>query len=343
MTDSGVVVVGGSAGSHPALLSLVAGLPADLTAPMLVVIHVGAQAASRLPQILSRAGQLPAAHASDGAPLRGGEILVAPPDRHLLVEGKTVRLSRGPRVNRVRPAVDVLFDSAARAFGGQVTAVVLSGMLDDGAVGAALVSKAGGQVLVQAPDQAPYSSMPRAALAAAPGAMAVPAEQLPAATRRAVHRAAVEPVLEVHDFQRGSAVMKMTDSSDPGFLAASETRLTRLACPECGGGMAEISLPSISYFHCHVGHQFGPQTLAAAQAEASEAKLWSALAALDEQTVVLRHLAEHEPAGRAAGQQDSNEERSAHVRKVREITELADGIQAYLHREQDPLPPDVAE
>ncbi len=65
MTGSGLVVVGGSAGSHPALLNLVAGLPGDLTAPVLVVIHVGAQAASRLPQILSRAGQPRAAAGRD--------------------------------------------------------------------------------------------------------------------------------------------------------------------------------------------------------------------------------------------------------------------------------------
>lgn len=120
--------------------------------------------------------------------------------------------------------------------------------------------------------------------------------------------------------------MKMADSSDPSFLAAAETRLTRLACPECGGGMAEVSLPSISYFHCHVGHQFGPQTLAAAQAEASEAKLWSAVAALEEQAVVPRHLAGHEPAEPAVDQREGAEERSAHARKARGITELADSI-----------------
>jgi len=335
VTDSGVVVVGGSAGSHPALLGLVAGLPADLPAAVLVAIHIGDQAVSRLPQILSRAGRLPVSHASQGAPLRSGEILVAPPGFHLLVERDSVRLSTGPRVNRVRPAVDVLFESAARVFGPRATAVVLSGVLDDGAVGAALVSMAGGQVLVQLPGQALHSSMPQAALAAAPGAKTVQADQLAAAVRGAVKRAVAEPVPEMGDFQRGSAMMKMTDSSDLGFLTAGETRLTRLACPECGGGLAETSLPSISYFHCHVGHRFGLQTLAAAQAEASEAKVWSAVAALEEQVVVLRHLAEHEPAGAAVDQRGGDEEKSAHARKAQEITDLADSIRAYLQRDPD--------
>lgn len=328
---SGVVVVGGSAGSHPALLSLVAGLPVDLPAAVLVVIHIGDRA-SRLPQILSRKGGLPAAHARDGAPLRNGEILVAPPGCHLLVEDGSVRLGGGPRVNRVRPAVDVLFESAARTAGPLVTAVVLSGALDDGAVGAALVAQAGGQVLVEAPDQAPHSSMPRAALAAAPRATAVPAKELAAAVDRAVHRAAAEPVWEVDDDQRRSAVMKMADSSDPGFLDDGETRLTRLACPECGGVLAEILLPSISYFRCHVGHQFAPQTLAAAQAEASEKKLWAAVASLEEQVVVLRHLAEHEPADASSDERDSGEQRSKHAHEAQDLTELADTIRVYLER-----------
>jgi two-component system chemotaxis response regulator CheB len=129
--------------------------------------------------------------------------------------------------------------------------------------------------------------------------------------------------------------MTMADSSDPGFLADGETRLTRLACPECGGGMAEVSLPSITYFRCHVGHQYAPQVLAAAQAEASEAKLWTAVAALEEQAVVLRHLAEHEPADPSAEQPGSSEQEAGPARKAREITGLADAIRAYLRRGQD--------
>jgi two-component system chemotaxis response regulator CheB len=302
-----------------------------LPAAVLVVIHIGAQAASRLPQILSRKGRLSAAHATDGAPLRNGQILVAPPGFHLLVDDSSARLGGGPRVNRVRPAVDVLFQSAARTAGPLATAVVLSGMLDDGAVGAAHVSRAGGQVLVEAPDQAPHSSMPRAALAAAPGATPVPAGELAAAVVRAV----AGPARKAGDDQRGSAEMTMADSSDPRFLADGETRLTRLACPDCGGGMAEVALPSISYFHCHVGHQFAPQALAAAQAEASEAKLWTAVAALEEQAVVLRHLAEHEPADPSSERPGSSGQEAGHARKAQEIRQLSDAIRAYLGRSQD--------
>lgn len=85
----------------------------------------------------------------------------------------------------------------------------------------------------------------------------------------------------------------MEETSDLQFLSNEETRLTRLACPDCGGALAEAVLPQITYYRCHVGHQFGPQSLAAAQADTAEAKLWSAVAALEETAALARHLASH--------------------------------------------------
>src|SRR3569833_1982077 len=101
-----LVVVGASAGSLEALQQLVAGLPGDLPAPVLVVVHLQPGSARALPQVLARAGVLPAAQARTGDALRPGRILVAPPDRHLLVHDSWVRLYRGPRENGQRPAID---------------------------------------------------------------------------------------------------------------------------------------------------------------------------------------------------------------------------------------------
>src|SRR5262249_3828097 len=113
---------------------------------------------------LGRSGALPASEARDGEPIEEGHIYVARSDRHLLVDRGIMRVTAGPKENRCRPAIDVLFRSAARAYGPRGIAVVLSGLLDDGAAGALAVKRRGGLLVVQTPEDAAFSDMPRAAL-----------------------------------------------------------------------------------------------------------------------------------------------------------------------------------
>jgi two-component system chemotaxis response regulator CheB len=300
-----VIALGGSAGSVKPLIEVARDLPPDLPAAVLVTIHIGQQ--TRLPQILSRSGPLPATHARDREVLERGRIYVAPPGRHLIARGGLALLSPGPRVNRHRPAVDVMFASAAEWVAGRTVAVVLSGALDDGAVGAAIVDQAGGQVLVQHPNEAEFPGMPKAALAAAPRARAVPVPLLARQIRDFVVAVRTRSGDIAESRAKLGTDMDMVESADPAFLLEDESRLTRLSCPDCGGGMAQVDLPQISYFRCHVGHQFAPQALAAAQADASEKKLWSAVAALEEQAAVLRYLERdprQEPEGGASAVAD---------------------------------------
>jgi two-component system chemotaxis response regulator CheB len=148
MAGHDIIVVGASAGGVDALLQVARGLPAGLPAAVFVVCHVPAGAKSILPEVLSRAGHLLATHARDGEPFYPGHIYVAPPDCHLLVEPGAVRLSRAPRENLHRPAVDPLFRSAARAFGKRVVGVILSGSMHDGVAGLLAVRGAGGLAVV---------------------------------------------------------------------------------------------------------------------------------------------------------------------------------------------------
>jgi two-component system, chemotaxis family, protein-glutamate methylesterase/glutaminase len=288
-----VLACGGSAGSVGPLIDIVRDLPEDLLVSVLVTIHVGEQ--TRLPQILSRSGPLRAAFAQNEEALEPGRIYIAPRGRHLIARNGRALLRPGPLVNRHRPAVDVMFASAAEWVAAGTVGVVLSGALDDGAVGAALIDRAGGQVLVQDPAEAEFAGMPTAALAAAARARAVPVRQLSQQIRDCLRAARSFGSKRVAHQVRMKADMDMIDSDDPAFLREDETRLTRLTCPECGGGMAQVDLPQISYFRCHIGHQFSPQTLAAAQAEATEKKLWSAVAALEEQASVLHYLQRQTP------------------------------------------------
>lgn len=121
-----IVVIGASAGGVDAIRALAAALPANFAAAVCVVLHIGAHK-SELPWLLNQAGPLPACHPADGDPVQPGRIYVAPPDHHMLVEPGCIRLTRGPRENWARPAVDPLFRSAARAYGPGVMGIILTG------------------------------------------------------------------------------------------------------------------------------------------------------------------------------------------------------------------------
>ncbi len=159
-----IVVLGASAGGIEALTRIISQWPADLPAAVFVVLHMSAGATSALPAILSRHSRLPAVHPQSGDATQRGKIYVAPPDHHLVLEPGRVLLSSGPRENRVRPAIDVLFRSAGVAYGSRVIGVVLTGYLDDGAAGLLAIKRHGGVAVVQDPDDAQCPGMPAAAL-----------------------------------------------------------------------------------------------------------------------------------------------------------------------------------
>ncbi len=178
MARRDVIVVGASAGGVEALIQLTGGLPPDLDAAVFVVLHMPVDARSVLPRILDRAGPLVASHATDGQLPEPGHIYVAPPNHHLLLEHGYMRLTVGPRVNGVRPAIDALFQSAARAYGPRVVGVVLSGTLYDGTLGLDAIKLRGGVAVVQDPGTAERREMPDAAVAATVADAILPLEQI---------------------------------------------------------------------------------------------------------------------------------------------------------------------
>ncbi|SRR5258708_7744571 len=161
--DRVVVVVGASQGGVQALRALIGGLPAYFPAPVLIVLHVGA-GPSLLPALLDDRVRLRASHASDGVALEAGRVLVAPPDRHLVIVDGHVALTAGPKENWARPAIDPLFRSAAETFGPGAIGVLLTGQLNDGVSGLWEIKRCGGVAIVQDPDDAEAPSMPRGAI-----------------------------------------------------------------------------------------------------------------------------------------------------------------------------------
>jgi two-component system chemotaxis response regulator CheB len=158
-----LVVIGGSAGALEALLALVPALPDELTAPLVVVLHLGHTQKNLVPEILRNITRRPVVEADDKQPLRAGHIYVAPPNYHLLVERtRTLALSVDEPINFSRPSIDVLFESAADAYGARCVGILLSGANEDGARGLERIADAGGHAFVQSPVTASQPTMPAA-------------------------------------------------------------------------------------------------------------------------------------------------------------------------------------
>jgi two-component system, chemotaxis family, protein-glutamate methylesterase/glutaminase len=174
-----LVVIGGSAGAIDVLRQVLRELDADFAAAMAIVVHLPAHSISLLPSIFERPGGPRLKFAEDKEPIVGGTIYFATPDYHLLIErGRTFALSQDERVHFSRPAIDVLFETAAEAYGERLLGVVLSGANADGAAGLKAVAAAGGIAAVQALETAEVIAMPAAALQAVPDSIEVSIEAL---------------------------------------------------------------------------------------------------------------------------------------------------------------------
>jgi two-component system chemotaxis response regulator CheB len=203
-----------------------------------------------------------------------------------------VLLTRGPRENGHRPAVDVLFRSAARARGRRTLAVVLSGALDDGASGAVAVSSRGGKVAVQDYDEALYASMPQSASRA----VGDDVEQLPlrgladlittwagdvghAEAGRSEEHSELNQEVDMASMEPGA----MHDLNRPGSPSG-------FGCPDCAGALFELQEGNLVRYRCRVGHAWSSESLLARQAVALEGALWVALRSLEEKAALNAEL-----------------------------------------------------
>ena len=173
------VVLGASAGALEALSAILPSLPAEYPLPVLAVVHQPPDKESILAGLLGAKSRVRVREAEDKEPIEPGTVYLAPPDYHLLVERDgQLSLSSDEPVHFSRPSIDVLFESAADAYGAGLVAAVLSGANQDGAQGLRSVSEAGGIALVQRPDTAFVAAMPSAALAACPSARSLTLQEI---------------------------------------------------------------------------------------------------------------------------------------------------------------------
>lgn len=243
------------------------------------MLHLAPEAPSVLPEILNRKSALPVSVARSGAPVRRGSAIIAPPDRHLILEHDRVLLVHGPRENRHRPSIDVLFRSAAVAYGPRVTGVVLSGMQDDGAAGLWAIKRRGGAAVVQHPIDAEFPDMPHNAMQTVAVDAAVPMRQMAQTLIKLASEALDVETEDVPASMEKEVRMAQNESS----MEALDTMGERvpLTCPECGGALWELQSAG-PRFRCHTGHAFSLNSLATEQSIQVEAAIWAALRRLEE-------------------------------------------------------------
>jgi two-component system chemotaxis response regulator CheB len=281
-----IVVIGGSAGGIPALIELLAAMQPDLDASVFIAIHTSPDGGGMLPEILQRGSKWPVIFARDHERIRRAHIYVAPPDHHLLLRRTVVQLTRGPRENRFRPAVDPLFRTAAQVFNRRVIGIVLSGGLDDGTHGLELVKLHGGVAIAQDPEEALQPSMPLSAIQNVEVDHILPAAAIGVRLAQLIG----EQVEEIPD----------TDPKEPDVAegtADNQNQVTgppsEYTCPECGGTLWELGGGKVLRYRCHVGHGYTADSLLADQSDSLENALWGALRALEEHAMLRRRMADH--------------------------------------------------
>ncbi|MFZ5995974.1 MAG: chemotaxis protein CheB [Nitrospirota bacterium] len=207
-----------------------------------------------------------------------------PKDGHVL-------LTRGPRENLARPAIDPLFRSAAASHNSRMIGVVLSGMLDDGTAGLFTVKRCGGITCVQDPDDAFYPDMPKNAMEHVTIDYILPAREIGPMLNRLVREPATVKNMHIPDDVVKESQIAEKALSNINIIEQMGDK-TPFVCPDCGGGLWEVRNDPIQRYRCNTGHAFTIRTLLASQNESLERALWAAVRTLEERANMLKRLAD---------------------------------------------------
>jgi two-component system, chemotaxis family, protein-glutamate methylesterase/glutaminase len=283
-----LIVIGCSAGGVEALPRVLAPLPRDLPATVVIVQHMGPSENPMLVDILRRTSPLPVSWAEQGERFERSHVYVCPPDTHLMFNGDHFRLSGGPRENHARPSIDKLFRSAAAEHSSRVIGVLMTGMLDDGAAGLRSINDAGGLVIIQDPEDAAFPELPSRALLAVHPDRVLPLVAIPGALVTLC--AQPRGVPNVSRALSIEAEIDRVGPVEPSTLEAIGSQ-TPVACPDCKGPTWLIGDEHGRRYRCYLGHVSTARELLVQQSLEVEVALWSAVRALHERAMTLETLA----------------------------------------------------
>jgi two-component system chemotaxis response regulator CheB len=287
-----VVVIGGSAGAVEAVAYLLGELPEDFSGYLFVVLHLAATSNPNwLRTTFAKRCRLSVETPADEQALEPGRVYVARPDHHLIVKKDRVLTNRGPRENLWRPAIDVLFRSAAVAYDSRVIGVLLSGELDDGTSGLQAIRACGGVTVVQNPEDALHPAMLQTALANVQVDHCSTLRELPSLLTRLVQGPAPSGASVPESLRKELRMIEVPQEASQ--LMQERGSPVALSCPECSGPLWREGSDR-AHFRCMVGHGFHLNTLADGSDDELDRTLWAAIRMFEQRVNISRMLGEQE-------------------------------------------------
>jgi len=284
-----IVVAGTSAGGIRALDELVMQLTPEMDAAFFLLLHLSRKGIGEfLFQRLQQNTSLKCRVATNGEPIERGVIYLAPPDNHLLVARDHVVVGRGARENGWRPSINNLFRSAAAAYNSRVIAIILTGMLDDGATGMRAVKRCGGSCIVQDPNEADYPDMPLSVLDAMEVDHVTSLSKIGSVLSDIINNR--EDIAEMPVPEDILAEADLDQRVSTRIDNVSRFEKIDINCPDCGGGLYMTQKESPTHFRCHVGHSFSERELLIRVSEVMENTFWTSLRMMEERRTLLMNL-----------------------------------------------------
>ena len=316
MDSKNIIVIGASAGGISAVNKLVGSFNGLNNVAIFIVIHISADSnTSILLGQLQKNAPFPCLLPVDNQILQHNTIYLAPADYHMMISENRILVKRGPYENHWRPAIDVLFRSAAASYGNCVTGIILTGMLDDGTSGMSAIQRAGGMLMVQDPAEAEYEDMPVNVLRNMDVDYSLPLAEMPMVLIDHYLRLDCDHQTAPDDV-RLEAQITQNMSSDVEELKKIGSPTT-LTCPDCGGSLMKIKNEKEPRYRCYTGHSFSALSLEQQQLNNIESSIWVAIRMMEERRNLLNNLAKNE--GNIMGRLERAQDMVVHIDRLKEM------------------------
>lgn len=282
-----IIVIGASAGGINAVKKVLKRISADIDAAIVVVVHLSRKSNSEVIAYgFQKQTGLKCLVAQDDMPLEKRHIYLAQADHHLMVKDEVLKVNQGPHENKYRPSVDVLFRSAAVAFGNRAIGIVLTGLLEDGTSGMFAIKKCGGVCIVQDPAEAEFSDMPRSVMHAVEVDYISRLDDIGDVLNELLNKPLPPYKIVPVDIKIEADITEkmMSEINDLKLIADRSDFI----CPDCGGGLWEIKNDPVKRYRCHTGHVYTQKLLDDLQDQKIEESIWVAIRLLEEKVNLMK-------------------------------------------------------